>query len=417
MDDKFVHEAVLETLDLLVSAIEQITTRAVKFADDSVVDNSSLYAATLEEINRDLLGLFGNFESGTHDDFHGNTDSNAVDNSEGRFAATESAASESFQHSDSYWNEVCLEDEVEYQETCSTTKVWLNSELTSLNERAVRREQLAKLIKLENNAAKIQRFILRVICRKRRKHLYERQQLESDLIESSVEDVQAHIFDLLMTDTYEEAVNLMRIEVFQISKSEASAKLPSPSEVYGISSSIFGSVSSFAFIPFAIGNENVGIPSNPYMKGARRRKSLSKLPANISLHKKSATEQRPIKFSNLRHRVETSRATIDNPCSMRSIEKDVSEFVKHRSFNFNLQNVSVEDVTDESLHQVSNPGCEGLIANVNKLTSLENLSITYPNLKVASLSDNHVLSLVGVGSLPNLLHLNLDSNRLEGGSE
>lgn len=152
MDDKFVHEAVLETLDLLVSAIEQITTRAVKFADDSVVDNSSLYAATLEEINRDLLGLFGNFESGTHDDFHGNTDSNAVDNSEGRFAATESAASESFQHSDSYWNEVCLEDEVEYQETCSTTKVWLNSELTSLNERAVRREQLAKLIKLENNA-------------------------------------------------------------------------------------------------------------------------------------------------------------------------------------------------------------------------------------------------------------------------
>lgn len=163
MDDKFVHEAVLETLDLLVSAIEQISTRAVKFADDSVVDNSSLYTATLEEINRDLLGLFGNFESGAHDDFDGNTDSNAVDSREGRLTATASAASaasESFQHSDSYWNEVCLEDEVEYQETCSTTKVWLNSELTSLNERAVRREQFAKLIKLENNAVNFRFFPL-----------------------------------------------------------------------------------------------------------------------------------------------------------------------------------------------------------------------------------------------------------------
>lgn len=153
MDDKFVHEAVLETLDLLVSAVEQISTRAVKFADAPVPDNSLLYTATLEEINRDLLGLFGNFESGAQDDVDIGADLNELDNREGRFnAATKSAASESFQHSDSYYNEVCLEDEVEYQESCSTTKVWLNSELTSLNDRAARREQLAKLIKLENNA-------------------------------------------------------------------------------------------------------------------------------------------------------------------------------------------------------------------------------------------------------------------------
>lgn len=264
---------------------------------------------------------------------------------------------------------------------------------------------------------KIHRFLWYVICRKRRKRFYQVQQLEADLFERAVEEAQARIFGFLVDESYEEAVNLLRLEVFQISESGNSPMFPSPPEVHAIRSSIFGSVSSFAFIPFAIGNEIVDIPSKPNVKGARHRKSLSKLPANVIPHKKTVTEHRPIKFSLLRHRVETSRAAIDNPCSLQSTVRDVSEFTKHRSFSFNLQNISVEDVTDECLREVSNPGYEGLIANVNKLTSLENLSISYPNLKVASLSDNHVLSLIGAVSLPNLLHLNLDSNRLEGGSE
>lgn len=151
MDEKFVHEAVLETLELIVSAIEQISTRAVKIADAPVPDDSTYYSASLEEINRDLLGLFDNFESEVQEDVYVKSDF-ITDNQDNRPNAAESTASKSLARSDAYWDEVCLDDEVEYQEACSTTKVWLNSELTSLNERAARREQLAKLIKLENNA-------------------------------------------------------------------------------------------------------------------------------------------------------------------------------------------------------------------------------------------------------------------------
>lgn len=159
-DDLNIRGAVLDTLNLIVEAVQYTITKTYVNTNETIdIDDKFPFYIANDDRSQLLQLLEGNVDS-----YVGTVVEDEVQ-SEKKPIYDAALLTEKEQHLNNfgsleiddtdYWGETCRLDESDYQETCSNTKVWLSSELISLRKRAAQREKYAEDIRKENQLVRI----------------------------------------------------------------------------------------------------------------------------------------------------------------------------------------------------------------------------------------------------------------------
>lgn len=149
INTNIVDEAVLETLTLIIEAVEHTQFRQFRVSYDNLSRDDNADFSNFAKLNDEYEKLLQ-----TVDVDENLEDIEYLEPSHENFVASNNFTLSNELGEDGqvgkYWDDTCRDGDLDYQDECRNTKVWLGDEINSLRKRAANRAKYAEMVRRDN---------------------------------------------------------------------------------------------------------------------------------------------------------------------------------------------------------------------------------------------------------------------------
>jgi Leucine-rich repeat (LRR) protein len=436
INTNIVDEAVLETLTLIIEAVEHTQFRQFRVSYDNLSRDDNVDFSNFAKLNDEYEKLLQ-----TVDVDENLEDIEYLEPSHENFVASNNFTLSNKLVEDGqagkYWDDTCRDGDLDYQDECRNTKVWLGDEINSLRKRAANRAKYAEMVRRDNCIIKVQSLFrgfssrkklrivhkaLLIVCRTilaftfRRR--YNAKRTTEIKLNSLLSSLLLSLVDSVVSSTYEDCLSTSLIQnrdestsLFETSSHQLFA-IPefTMKSNSAISSQSYEFIRDYAYYRCRITSSKVLLLGSSCV---RRKKPNIRVSSAVNYLANETVPQK--RSSSLRSRFSFIDVSATNSDNLSTTIRQASEAISGNpeALTRSFTDVSVESLSDEFF--VENAGICGnaVVANVNKVSSLNCVS-SISNLRTLSFCDNLISICDELQHMSSLRHVNIDSNKIFG---